>query len=140
MISMALAALQAAWRANPWAVLRTAAAATGLMAILLWALALKWDNHSLRADLAESQAAIKVIEAGREAFRKQAESETARLAQRDVEANRRGNAAERAVRNAPHQVVTDADLATFNCLQQLRAKLPCAAAAGIDTATTPATP
>lgn len=140
MISMALAALQAAWRANPWAVVRTTAAAAGLLAILLWALALKLDNHSLRADLAESQAAIKVIEAGREAFKKQAESELARLTQRDAEVNRRGNAAERIVRNAPHQVITDADLATFNCLQQLRAGLPCAAASGIDTATTPANP
>lgn len=140
MITMAWAALQLAWKANPWAVVRTGLAGAAVAAILLWAMALKWDNHTLRADLAESQAALKVIEAGREAFRKQAESEVTRLAQRDAEVNRRGSAAERIVRNAPHQVITDADLATYDCLQRLRAQLPCTAAPGLDRAAAPATP
>lgn len=103
-----------------------------LLALVLSLVANGWlslDRALLRADLAAARSEIAAVAAGREAYRRSAELEMRRLAQRERGRSDNFNAARGRFdhEQSGAAAITDHDRAVLDCLRQLRAGRACAA-------------
>lgn len=110
-----------------WARNNPAAAGLAIACILLFGCVgwLKWDNHALRADLAESRAIITLVDATTKLYKQKAADLGTALAERERQRAPRFQAAEKEIRNAPANALTAHDAAVLNCLRDLRAGNNC---------------